>query len=58
MNQSRIKGEGWSIQAPHPPVILLLDVQRWLICFGSLVVLDAVCGNVLFFLLDKQIENR
>ena len=36
------------------PVILLLAVPMRLLCFGSLVVLDVVCGYVLFFLLDKK----
>ena len=29
-----------------------------LLYFGSLIVLDVVCGNVLLFLLDIKIENR
>ena len=32
--------------------VLLLAVPRQLFCFGSLVVLDVVCGYVLLFLLD------
>ena len=31
---------------PHPLVISLLAVPRRLFCFGSLVVLDVVCGYV------------
>ena len=34
------------------PVILLLAVPRRLFCFGSLVVLDVVCGYVSLFLLN------
>ena len=59
VNQSRTKGESWSTAnkfKPPPPVILVLAAPRW--CFGSLVVLDVVCGYVLLFLLDIKIENR
>ena len=44
----------------HPPthVILLLAVPDRLFCFGSLVVLDVVCGYVLLCLLVIKIENR
>ena len=45
----------WSPAAP-PPVILLLAVPGRLFCFGSLTVLD-VCGYVLWFLLDIEVEN-
>ena len=31
-------------------------VPRWLFCFGSLVVLDVVCGYVLLFVLDMKIK--
>ena len=34
------------------PVILLQAVPRQLLCFGSLVVLDVMCGYVFLFLLD------
>ena len=37
-------------------VILLLVVPRRLVCFGSSVLLDVVCGYLLF-LLDIKIEN-
>ena len=33
-------------------------LPRQLFCFGSLVVLDVVCGYVLLFFLDIKIENR
>ena len=36
------------------PVNLLLVVPRRLFCFRSLVVLDIMCGYLLFFLLDKK----
>ena len=39
-----------SVEASSP-VILLLAVPRRLFCFGSLAVLDVVCGYLLFFLL-------
>ena len=42
---------------PPPPVILLLAAPRRLFCFGSLVVLDVVCGYVLLFLLDMKIKK-
>ena len=47
--------------------VLLADISsndicnfgtRRLFCFGSLEVLDVVCGYLLFFLLDIKIENR
>ena len=40
-----------------PPEILLLAVPRRLFCYGSLVVLNVVCGDVFLFLLDIKIEN-
>ena len=43
---------------PHPPVILLMAVLRRPFSFGSLVVLDVVCGYVLLFLLDIKTETR
>ena len=48
------------VMFPPTPVILLLAVPRRLFCFGSLVVLDVVCGYFLLFLLDIkiEIENR
>ena len=30
----------------------VIKVQQWRFCFGSLVVLDVVCGYILLFLLD------
>ena len=33
-----------------------MAIQRGLFCFGSLVVLDVVCGYVELFLLDIKIE--
>ena len=44
--------------SPPPPVIPLLGVPRRLFCFGSLVVLDVVCGYVLLILSNIKIENR
>ena len=38
------------------PVILLLAVPRRLFCFGSLVILDAVCRYLSLFLLYINIE--
>ena len=38
--------------------ILLLAVLRLLLCFGSLMVLDVVCGYVLLFFLHIKTENR
>ena len=32
-----------------PPVILFLAVQKGLFRFASLVVLDVVCGHLMFF---------
>ena len=50
MNRGRTKCEGWSATDQlKPQVMLLLAVPRWLVCFGSLVVLDVVYGNVLLF---------
>ena len=49
------------VEAPPPQplqVILLLAVQRRVFCFGSLVVLDVICGYVFLFVLDIKIENR
>ena len=40
------------------PVILLLAVQGGSFVFGSLVVLDVVCGYVLLVLLDKKLESK
>ena len=37
--------------------MLLLAVPSRLFCFGSLVVLDMVCGYVLLFLFDIKIEK-
>ena len=36
----------------------LLAVPRRLFWFGSLLVLDVVCGYVLLFVLDIKTENR
>ena len=44
------------VEAP-PPVVLLLAIQGWLFCFSSLVVLDVVCGYLLFSSLDIKIEK-
>ena len=55
MLELSIKGEGWSIANW---LMSLLAVPRRLFCFGSLVVLDVVCGYVLLFVLDIKIENR
>ena len=45
-------------EAPPSPVILLSAVPRRLFCFGSLVVLDVMCGYLLYFLLDIKIGNK
>ena len=38
--------------------VLLLAVPMRFFCFGSLVVLDVVCGYLLFFSLDIKIGTR
>ena len=56
MNQSRIKGKDWSTTNWFKPPSNF--IAGHLFCFGSLVVLDVVCGYSLIFLLDITIENR
>ena len=39
-------------------MVLLLAVPRRFFSFGSVMVLDVMCGYVLLFLLDIKIKNR
>ena len=58
--QGRKKGQGLVnrklVKAPTP-VILLLAVQRRLFYFDSLVVIDVVCGYLLFFVFRFRYEQ-
>ena len=57
MNQSRIKGEGWSTANKFkPPAILLLAVPRGSSVLVLLVILDVVCRYLSLFVLYINTE--
>ena len=57
LKQNRPNGEGWST-ANQFKLFHYWPSQGGSSAFGSFVVLDLVCGYVLLFLLDIEIENR